>query len=131
MSDEWRWVRKPEALEIHELQISAHGGLSGVRDEGLLDSALARPINLANYEGIEDQCALAAAYGYGIARNHPFADGNKRTAFVVSAFFLSLQGIAIETSQEDVVKTILALASGDLSEDNFAEWLRTNTAPNE
>jgi len=131
VTDDWRWVRKGEALEIHEMQLAAHGGLSGIRDEGLLDSALAQPRNLAAYGETDDPCALAASYGYSIARNHPFLDGNKRTAFVVAAFFLSLQNIHVKTTQKDVVTTILALAAGTLSETEFADWLRANTAPKE
>ena len=113
------------------MQLAAHGGLSGVRDEGLLDSALAQPRNLAAYGETDDPFSLAASYGHGIARNHPFVDGNKRTAFVVTAFFLSLQNIRVKTTQQDVVTMILALAAGTLSETEFAVWLRANTAPKE
>ena len=129
MMEEWRWVKRAEALEIHKRQIERFGGSSGVRDEGLLDSALSRPRNLAAYEGIEDPVRLAASYGYGIARNHPFVDGNKRSAFVTAAFFLRLQGLRVRAEQQDVVSTILALASGTLPEDQFAEWLRGTTVP--
>ena len=107
------------------------GGSDGIRDGGLLDSALGRPRNLAAYSDDVDAFALAAAYAYGIARNHPFIDGNKRTAFVVAAFFLDLQGIDLVREQRDVIETVLALAAGDLTEDDFAEWLRGATAPND
>jgi death-on-curing protein len=128
MIEDWQWVSKDEVIAIHGKQIDRYGGLSGMRDEGLVESAVTRPRNLFAYEGVDDPVALAAAYGYGIARNHPFIDGNKRTAFVVSAFFLELCGATFETSQRDVVYTVLSLASGDLSEDQFADWLRTNAA---
>jgi len=128
MIADWRWITKDEIIEIHSMQIDRYGGLSGIRDEGLLESALARPVNLANYEEIDDPVRLAAAYAFGIARNHPFTDGNKRTAFVAAALFLRISGMRIRTSQRDVIDTVLALAAGTLSETEFADWLRTNTA---
>lgn len=130
MSADWHWVRREEVIEIHEIQLAAHGGMSGIRDEGLLESALARPINLEAYGGVDDIFALEASYGFGIARNHPFMDGNKRTAFVVSIFFLSLQNMEFDAVEENVIDTVLSLAAGTLSETEFAEWLRGNTAPN-
>jgi len=129
MIADWRWITKDEIIEIHSMQIERYGGLSGIRDEGLLESALARPVNLANYEEIDDPVRLAASYAFGIARNHPFTDGNKRTAFVAAALFLRISGMRIRTSQGDVIDTVLALAAGTLSETDFADWLRANTAP--
>lgn len=129
MIEEWRWIAKDEMLEIHSKQIARYGGLPGIRDEGLLESALARPRNLAAYEDVTDPIRLAASYAYGIARNHPFVDGNKRTAFVAAAFFLMVSGLRIRTSQQDVIDTVLALAAGTLTETDFAIWLRANTAP--
>src|SRR5262245_2993245 len=115
----WRWIRLAEALAIHAELIAEHGGPEGVRDEGLLESAIARAENLAAY-GKPDLCDLAAAYAYGLARNHPFADGNKRTAFVVSATFLILNGRDLTATEVSVVETILKLAAGELTEAELA-----------
>lgn len=128
---DWQWIGKDEALQIHELQIERFGGSRGIRDEGLLESALARPINLHQYQGEEEVVRLAASYAFGLARNHPFVDGNKRTAFVVCALFLELCGRTMIASQSDVVKVVLGLADGSVSEDEFAEWLRGASAPRE
>jgi death-on-curing protein len=122
----WRWIRRHEATAIHAEQIAQHGGLEGIRDEGLLESALARAENLAAY-GKPDVCDLAAAYGYGLARNHPFADGNKRTAFVVSVTFLILNGRDLTATEVDVVETVLKLAAGELPEAELAGWFRANS----
>ena len=122
MSD-WVWIARDVVLAIHDMQLAEHGGLEGVRDAGLLDSALARPQNLGSY-GSPDVAALAAAYGWGIARNHPFIDGNKRTAFVAMELFLQLNGHALTADDGACVLTMLALAAGDLSEDALADWLR-------
>ena len=111
---------------MHGEQVAEHGGLQGVRDQGLLESALARPENQAAY-GDPDVCDLAAAYAFGLARNHPFADGNKRTAFVVSATFLLLNGRNLTASEVDVVETFLKLASGDLTESDLAAWFRAGS----
>lgn len=121
-----RWVSLRAVLAMHAAQIAEHGGGEGVRDEGLLDSALSRPLNLQAY-GEPDLPALAAAYAFGIARNHPFVDGNKRTAFVVSATFLVLNGRRLAASERDVVETFLALAAGVLDEDALAGWFREHT----
>lgn len=118
----WRWVSLRTVLALHNEQITEHGGLPGVRDRGLLESALARPRQLAAYEPDVPAARLAAAYAFGIARNHPFADGNKRAAFIVAATFLELNGVAFETSERDVVETILRLAAGDLDEPALAAW---------
>jgi death on curing protein len=124
---DWVWVRADVAMAIHDEQLREHGGLAGVRDEGLLHSALARPENLAVY-GDPDAAALAAAYAFGIARNHPFSDGNKRTAYVVAELFLALNGWVLTASDVDAVVTFLALAAGELSEEELGDWMRGNLA---
>ena len=127
MSD-WIWIDAAVIYAVHNQQLAEHGGSTGVRDAGLLESALARPQNLVAY-GEPDVHDLAAAYGYGIARNHPFIDGNKRTAFVAVELFLRLNGFNLKATDVDCVITMLALAAGELSEEAFARWLRANTAP--
>ena len=122
----WRWIRLHEATAIHAEQIAEHGGLEGIRDQGLFESALARAENLAAY-GKPDVCDLAAVYAFGLARNHPFADGNKRTAFVVSVTFLILNGRDLTATEVDVVTTILKLAAGELPEAELADWFRANS----
>jgi death on curing protein len=119
------WLRPDTILAIHDAQIAEHGGLPGVRDLGLLESALARPKNLGGY-GSPDVAALAEAYGFGIARNHPFADGNKRTAFVAIELFLDLNGYVFVADDADCVLTTLQLAAGELSEEALADWIRAN-----
>jgi death on curing protein len=120
---DWIWVRQDVVLALHDEQIAEHGGLSGLRDAALLESALARPLNLTAY-GDPDAADLAAAYAYGLARNHPFADGNKRSAAVVALTFLLLNDIVFEISEAELVVMTLALAAGDLSEDEVARWFR-------
>lgn len=112
-------------MAAHAEQIAEHGGGEGVRDAGLLESAMARPQNLASY-GEPDAAALAAAYAYGIARNHPFVDGNKRTAAVVSETFLILNGYTLTATDAELVVAFLALAAGELSEEETADWFRTH-----
>jgi death-on-curing protein len=112
-------------MAVHAAQIVEHGGISGVRDEGLLESALARPEHMDRY-GESDAAALAAAYAYGIARNHPFHDGNKRTAFVAMELFLMKNGYELTASDEDAVVTFLRLAAGEITEDDLAAWIRQN-----
>ncbi len=114
-------------LAMHLRQLAEHGGGQGIRDEGLLDSALQRPLNKLAY-GSPDLPELAAAYAYGIARNHPFIDGNKRTALVTSFTFLYVNGLRVTTNQEQNAKQFLALAEGAIGEDELAEWFRQNTA---
>lgn len=126
MSQYWTWVTYDVALAIHAGQLSEHGGAEGVRDAGLLDSALARPQNLAAFEE-PDAAALAAAYAFGIARNHPFVDGNKRTAAVVSETFLNINGLGLAATDAELVVAFLALASGELSEEALADWLREHS----
>ena len=129
MQKSWIWVALDVALAAHLEQLSEHGGGEGVRDERLLDSALARPQNLLAY-GTADAAALAAAYAFGIARNHPFVDGNKRTAVVVSETFLALNGYALGATDAELVVAFLALAAGDLSEAELADWFRGHLSPN-
>jgi len=125
--NQWTWIEESVVWAVHEAQLAEHGGSAGVRDPGLLASALARPLNLAAYDDNADAAALAAAYGFGIARNHPFIDGNKRTAFVCTELFLALNGHQLQAEDANCVSTMLALAAGDLPESEFAAWLRTNT----
>lgn len=123
MARTWTWVDPVVAEAAHLEQIAEHGGGEGMRDPGLLESALARPRNLADY-GEADAAGLAAAYAFGIARNHPFVDGNKRTAAVVAETFLLLNGHALSASDAELVVAILALAAGELSEEELADWFR-------
>jgi death-on-curing protein len=121
------WVREDVVLALHLRQLAEHGGGEGVRDEGLLQSALARPQNLLAYgDPTPDLASLAAAYAYGIARNHSFVDGNKRTALVVSRLFLLLNGVNLVATQEEKYLTFLKLAAGELSEEELASWVRAH-----
>ena len=124
---DWRWLREEVAFALHAEQLAEHGGAAGVRDVGLLQSALARPENLATYGG-PDAAALAAAYAFGIARNHPFTDGNKRTAAVTALLFLIHNGIGFRISEAELVVMTLALAAGELTEDEVAAWFRDRLA---
>lgn len=119
----WRFVSRRALELLHDESLAEHGGRPGLRDEGLLESALARPHQLLAY-GEPDLAALAAAYGFGLVRNHAFVDGNKRAAFLVVGLFLALNGHRLQTSQSEATLTMLALAAGDLAEDEFAQWLR-------
>ena len=127
MAQGWVWIGAEVAAAIHAEQLAEHGGGEGVRDIGLLESAIARPQNLSGY-GTPDIASLAAAYAYGIARNHPFVDGNKRTAAVVAETFLMLNGYILGASDAELVVAILALAAGDLPEEELADWFRTRIA---
>jgi death on curing protein len=128
MTDVWRtepiWLDATDALAIHDRQLAEHGGGTGVRDVTMLESALGRPVNRWHY-GTDDMAELAAAYAFGVARNHPFVDGNKRTAWVLARLFLAINGHSLTFDKEDTVRAVLALASGDLSEDELADWFRT------
>ncbi len=121
------WVGEDAILAIHEEQLAQHGGGVGLRDLALLQSALARPLNLVAY-GDPDAADLAAAYAFGIARNHPFVDGNKRTAAVAAILFLWMNGVETRIGEVELVGTILALAAGELGEDELAAWLRERIA---
>lgn len=123
--DQIVWLLEETVIAIHQRQVSEHGGIEGLRDEGLLSSALARPQNLLAYaQPRPDLAALAAAYAYGIARDHPFVDGNKRTALVAARTFLLLNGVNLEASQDEKYLTFLQLAAGTLTEDQLADWIR-------
>jgi death-on-curing protein len=122
----WVWIDPSVILAVHDEQIAEHGGSAGLRDRQLLDSALARPLNLAAY-GKPDHADLAACYGVGIAKNHPFVDGNKRTAFVAVELFLTLNGWKLTPSDADAVLAMLAIAAGKIDETGFAEWIRRHT----
>lgn len=119
-----KWLSKEAVFAMHARQLAEHGGGTGVRDEGLLESALQRPQNRAAYEA-SDIAGLAAAYAYGIARNHPFIDGNKRTALVASRTLLLINGFQINAPKIDRLRTFLALAEGTLTEEDLAAWFRS------
>lgn len=119
----WRWVDKRALLLLHDESLAEHGGSAGIRDEGLLDSAVARPLNLETY-GDPDFPDVAASYAIGLAKNHPFADGNKRAAFLASGLFLYLNGYRLSVSRADATLTMLAVAAGEMDEATFADWLR-------
>ncbi|WP_294120367.1 type II toxin-antitoxin system death-on-curing family toxin [Sphingomonas sp.] len=123
----WIWIGIAVAEAVHDRQLAEHGGAEGVRDKGALESALARPQNLAAYEE-PDAAALAAAYAYGVARNHPYVDGNKRTAWVLARLFLAANNIGLGFSREAAIQAMLALAAGELSEDELADWFRERIA---
>ena len=126
------WISDELAIAIHDRQVAEHGGGSGVRDQGLLESALARPRQKAFYGGTDvDIPALAAAYAYGIARNHPFVDGNKRTAYVLCRTFMVLNDWDIVGSLAERYPVVISLASGEVSEEAFAEWLREHARPHQ
>ena len=121
------WIRDDVVLAIHSRQLSEHGGQDGIRDEGLLASALARSRNKLNYSsGKSNLSELAAAYAYGISQNHPFVDGNKRTAYMACRAFLNLNGRDIVAPQEEKVLIFLKLAAGTISEKQLAEWIRNH-----
>ena len=126
--DEWIWLNPEVVNAIHEEQLAEHGGADGLRDAGLLDSALAKPRNLAGY-GAPDAADLAAAYAWGISRNHPFLDGNKRTAFVAAELFLELNGWQLAASDADCVLTMLRVAAGEIEETALAHWIRGALKP--
>jgi death-on-curing protein len=121
-----RWLPRLVVDSIHAELLREHGGSPGLRDENLLESALARPRHLFAYQTNVDTVDLAAAYGYGIARNHPFDDGNKRTALMAMYVFLGLNGWSLEADEAEAARTILALAAGELTEGGLSKWLRTN-----
>ena len=119
-----KWIRLESVVAAHSKQLARHGGVEGIRDAGLLESALSRPRNLFAY-GSPDMVALAAAYAFGIVRNHPFFDGNKRTALATCRAFVLLNGYAVDATQDEKADVILKLAASELSEEEFALWLHT------
>ena len=127
MTQSWIWVTLEVAIAAHADQLTEHGGGDGARDSGLLESAMARPQNLAQY-GKPDIAELAASYAFGIVRNHPFVDGNKRTAAVVSETFLVLNGTTLLASDAELVVAFVALAAGELSEEELVAWIREHLA---
>lgn len=125
---DWTWVALEVAVAAHEEQLVEHGGATGIRDPGMLESAMSRPLNLVAY-GEPDAAELAAAYAFGIARNHPFVDGNKRTAAVVSETFLIFNGFLLTCEDDELVGTFLRLAAGELGPDQLARWFRRWIVP--
>lgn len=121
------WLDKPLLLALYEDVVVASGGAAGLRDEGLLESALARPINRRAYEGVEDLLELAATYAVGIASNHPFVDGNKRMAFIALGVFLADNGIVLTANDEDATQIMLSVARGESDIGALSEWLETRT----
>ena len=128
MSNEPEWLDIDIVLDFHAEQLALFGGADGMRDRGLLESALARPINKFNY-GQTSMAALAAAYGFGIARNHAFIDGNKRTALAAMIVFLGLNGLDLDVPQETATAVILSLAAGEIAEDVLAQWIADHVIP--
>ncbi len=120
---DWIWIGADLAIALHDRQLAEHGGPAGVRDGGGLESALARPLNLASYDE-PDAAAPAASYAFGITRNHAFIDGNKRTAWLVARLFLRANGLVLEFEKADAIRVMLGLAAGELSEDKLADWFR-------
>lgn len=121
-----KWLRKDTVFAVHQKTILEQGGRPGIRDEGLLESALARPLNVYEYTDNPNLFHLAAAYGYGIASNHPFIDGNKRAPFYASVGFLRINGIFLNATEADAAFTFLSLAAGKLNEEGLANWFRKN-----
>lgn len=124
----WVWIDPDVLLAAHDEQLAEHGGAAGIRDRGLFESALARPQNLAAYES-PDAAALAAAYGFGLAKNHAFVDGNKRTALVALELFLAINGFELTADDRQCVMVMLSVASGAFSESELAEWIRKHVKP--
>ena len=124
----WVWLSSKVLLATHDEQLAEHGGAPGIRDQNLFESALARPQNLAAY-GKPDAAALAASYAFGLARNHPFIDGNKRIALIALESFLVLNDFELTADDTQCVAMILSLAAGDLGEDELSAWIRAHSAP--
>jgi len=130
MNSTWRWISKPALLLLHDESLAEHGGAEGVCNDGLLDSALARPLDIVAYSDAAeppDVATLVASYGVGLAKNHVFVDGNKRAAFLAVGLFLALNGWRLQCTQADATLTLFAVASGEVSEGDFANWLRAHT----
>jgi len=128
MTTEPRWLAKAEVIALHDYVLARTGGSPGLRDDGLLESALTRPLNRWSYEGVEDIRALAATYGIALARNHPFVDGNKRAAFLGVGLFLELNGLTLTATDDDAIATFYALAASQVDEGALAAWVRDNSA---
>jgi death-on-curing protein len=126
----WRWIGRSTVLAIHDMQLAQHGGLDGVNDDNLIESALARPQQLNAY-GVPapDAFDLAAAYGYGMTKNHGFSDGNKRTGWILTRLFLADNGTGIQYTAADAIQVMLGVAAGTVTERQFAEWLRERRVP--
>jgi len=122
----WRWLLDQVVIAIHDEQVAEHGGSTGILDAGLLSSAFARPQNQANY-GEPSVFDLAAAYAYGIIRNHPFMDGNKRTGFLAAYVFLNINGWELMSSEAEAVHAVLSLAAGEMDEPRFSNWLKNKS----
>jgi len=120
------WLSREECLSLHDMMLSHYGGIAGVRDENMLESALARPLQLYQY-GTPEMADLAAAYTSGIVRNHPFLDGNKRTGFVLGAAFLERNGFEFHATEAEAVLRTLALAAGEMGEAEYAQWMKANS----
>lgn len=127
MTVEPRWLVKADVIELHDYVLARTGGSSGLRDDGLLESALSRPLNRWSYEGVEDIRNLAATYGIGLAKNHPFIDGNKRAAFVGMIVFLASNGHRLTATQDDATATMYGVAEGKIDIDALAAWVRANS----
>lgn len=129
MSKEPRWIDRRALLLKHAESLRLFGGAEGLRDDGMLDSALTRPVNTWAYRGEDRIAYLAAAYAFGLSRNHPFIDGNKRAAFIAYVGFLKLNGFNLTATQPEAYKAMITLAAGDLTEDAFAAWIEIHSAP--
>lgn len=125
---QWNWVSREVLLLLHDESLAEHGGAPGLRNEGLLESALARPLHAAHY-GAPDLAELAAIYGLSLAKNHPFVDGNKRVAFLAIGLFLAINGYRLTANQVDATRTMLGVAAGDVDEAALALWIRAHTKP--
>jgi death-on-curing protein len=120
------WLLRSVIDAVHDMQLTEHGGATGIRDEGLLESALARPVTAYGY-GETELCMLAALYAHGISRNHPYIDGNKRTAFLSAYTFLKINGVSLVSDEVSATTVMLSVASGKMTESQLAAWLRANT----
>lgn len=127
MSSEYRWISKRALLVLHEESIAEFGGARGLRDEGLLESALARPRNTHAYNTAATLAELAASYGYGVAKNHAFVDGNKRAAFLCIGLFLAINGYRLTAPQVDAIETMLSVAAGTMTEEALGLWIAQNS----
>jgi death-on-curing protein len=129
MSPEPRWIESRAIILLHAESLAEHGGPEGLRDEGLLESALARPLNISAYQPDADIAALAAAYGWGIAHNHPFVDGNKRAAFLAVGLFLGLNGFRLVADKVEATHMPVGVAAGEIDEITFGGWIRSRMSP--